>query len=131
MRIAHMWLRIVYKDDSNFDKSSSCNLMIRVNTDRMVNRFESDSSNSEFANHWRITIYTLFVIRKFVVIRDDLRIVYSWLFNFSRIISTTLLTVSEIYQNYFDTYFFIFFPPCFSNSNHFSKLSPKFQKFLK
>ncbi len=35
--------------------------------------------NCEFVNHSRITTYTLIVIHKFVVICDDLRIVYSWL----------------------------------------------------
>ncbi len=70
-----MWLWIVYRDDSNFDKSSSCPLTIRINTDRMANRRISDSPNSEFANHHLHTILDC----KFVVLRDDSQIVYSWL----------------------------------------------------
>ncbi len=54
-------------------------LTIRVNTGRTANLHESDSPIiSKFANHLRITtICTLFVIRKFVVIRIGLPIIYS------------------------------------------------------
>ncbi len=65
-----MWLQIVYRDGSNYDKSNSWSLAICINTDGTVNQLESDSPNSKFANHSQITIYTLFVIRKFVGIRE-------------------------------------------------------------
>ncbi len=64
-------------DDSNYDKSYSCILTIRVNTDRMANLHKSDLSIFEFADHSRITIHELFVICKFMVIRVNLKIVYS------------------------------------------------------
>ncbi len=47
----------------------------------MANQRESDSPNSEFANHSGVTIYALFVIRKFMAIHDNSRIVYSRLYS--------------------------------------------------
>ncbi len=58
------------RDNSNYDKLNSCPLTIHVNTDKMINRRESDSPNSEFANHHPYTIRDLQIC-------DDLRIVYS------------------------------------------------------
>ncbi len=46
-QIAHTWLKIVYRDDSNYDKSNLCSLTIQVNTDK-----DGEPTQIRFTKFW-------------------------------------------------------------------------------
>ncbi len=74
-----MWLQIVYKDDSNYNKSNSCRLTIRVNTEGWrtdTNQIRQILSCKLLVNHHLYTILDSQMCDNLY----DLRIVYDRLY---------------------------------------------------